>query len=255
MIVLASDYVGYRVVDFLVRRGEPIKVLGLDSRNPGGYNEQIRRAFEGAGENAGVVVDADCFNDPAFLDELSKGSPELGILAWWPKILKGRILELPARGWLNFHPSYLPFNRGKHPNFWCLVDETPCGVSLHFIDRCIDTGDVVARALVEVNWEDTGETVYRRSLERIVSLFEEHFDDISAGRAPRIPQNMEEGSFHWGRELDPASRIDLDEQYPARKLLNILRARTFEGHPSAYFEADGKRYAVRVSIREVRDQI
>ena len=59
----------------------------------------------------------------------------MGILAWWPYILKGRVIKIPKKGWLNFHPAYLPFNRGKHPNFWCLVDETKCGVTLYFIDE------------------------------------------------------------------------------------------------------------------------
>ena len=41
---------------------------------------------------------------------------------------------------VNLHISYLPFNRGSHPNFWSHFDDTPSGVTIHLIDEGIDTG-------------------------------------------------------------------------------------------------------------------
>ena len=37
------------------------------------------------------------------------------------------------------HISYLPFNRGAHPNYWSFKDNSPKGVTIHFIDNGIDT--------------------------------------------------------------------------------------------------------------------
>ncbi|MCS6820651.1 MAG: hypothetical protein NZ551_02175, partial [Microscillaceae bacterium] len=67
----------------------------------------------------------------------------------------------------------------------------------------------------------------------------------------RIPQVKSEGSFHWGKELEQASQIDLDATYTARNLLNLLRARTFEGYPSCYFIENGEKYEVRINIKRV----
>jgi methionyl-tRNA formyltransferase len=52
---------------------------------------------------------------------------DLGILAWWPKIVKQPLLNLPEKGFINTHPSMLPHNRGKHYNFWALIEEAPFG--------------------------------------------------------------------------------------------------------------------------------
>ena len=43
------------------------------------------------------------------------GDPDLGVLAWWPKIIKPPLLDFPKHGWINTHPSFLPCGRGKHP--------------------------------------------------------------------------------------------------------------------------------------------
>jgi methionyl-tRNA formyltransferase len=142
----------------------------------------------------------------------------------------------------------LPYNRGKHYNFWAIVEEAPFGVTLHHVDEGVDRGDIAFQARIETGWEDTGETLYRKAQVAIVRLFRDAFDDIVAGRIPRTPQDLGAGSFHLARELEPASRIDLDAPCTARQLLNVLRARTFPPHPAAWFEAGGEKYEVRVQI-------
>jgi methionyl-tRNA formyltransferase len=64
---------------------------------------------------------------------------------------------------------------------------------------------------------------------------------------------LDKGSTHYARELDPASKIDLDKEYKCIDLLNLLRARTFSEMPACYFYDDGKKYEVRISIKEVEN--
>ena len=52
------------------------------------------------------------------------------------------------------HISYLPYNRGSHPNFWSFYDKTPSGVSIHIVDKGIDTGPIVAQKYVNFNNKD-----------------------------------------------------------------------------------------------------
>lgn len=251
MILLASDWVGLGISAYLATRGQPIDWLILDESDRGRCNAEIRRAIAGA---AGLrrVESAASLSDPAFVQELAKTKPRLGVLAWWPHILKGPVIDVPQMGWINLHPGYLPYNRGKHPNFWCLVDGTPCGAALHFIDRGVDTGPVIARAQTETSWEDTGESIYRRCRDLAVQLFKDNFDAIVEGSAPPIPQGMADGTSHRGGEMDVASEIDLDASYPARRLLNLIRARMFPPHPTAFFRDGNRTYSVQVTIKEIR---
>jgi len=175
-------------------------------------------------------------------------------LAWWPKIIPRRIFEFAEKGAINLHPSLLPYNRGKHYNFWTLVEETPFGVSMHFVDEGIDTGDVIFQKPIEKGWSDTGGSLYAKAKHAVVELYQERYLDVIEGRYHRLPQAVGTGATHFERELEPASRISLDQPYQARALLNLLRARTFEGMPACYFFDDGKKYEVRISIIEANDE-
>lgn len=250
MIVLASDYVGLRTVEHLIEGGYAVDAVVIDPSDRGGFNPEIGRVVKRAGRGI-RLRSAEELGRPEFLDALAAASPRLGILAWWPRILKGRILSVPSMGWLNFHPSLLPDNRGKNPNFWCLADTTPCGVSLHFIDEGVDTGPVVAHAQVDVGWEDTGETVYLKCRERIVKLFRESVDGVLSGDLVPIDQDLSSGSSHKAADMAAASIIDLDAPTTARRVLNLIRAKMFDPYPTARFRDGGKTYSVQIVIREV----
>ncbi len=253
MILLASDYVGHRVVERLLAVGTKPSHIVLDGRDRGGFDTRIRETCQQYGFE-GTILEASALSDEATLDTLAATKPDIGVLAWWPRIIKGHLLTLPARGWLNFHPSLLPYGRGKNPNFWTLVDETPFGVTLHFIDAGVDTGPIVVQREIPVSWEDTGGSLYLQAREAIVDLFEESIDAILDGRLSGIPQDLDDGTAHRSADLDPASVIDLDVPIPPRRLFNTIRGRMYPPHPTACFYENGRRYDVEILIRESREE-
>jgi len=232
LIVAASDYVGLKIIEFLSDRRAEVGWLILDPKDRGGHNSKIVQAYR-KGTRGGAVEEASALKNPKFVSSLSRSRLRLGILAWWPYLLRGKVLTVPALGWVNLHPAYLPYNRGKHPNFWCLVDGTPPGVTLHAVDRGIDTGPVLAQKGLEIGWEDTGETVYKKLRDLAVDLFREVYERMVSDGLPRVPQPKGAGSFHASHEIEDVSRIALDAPTKARQLFNVSRARMFPPHPTA----------------------
>jgi len=174
---------------------------------------------------------------------------DLGLLAWWPDLIKGDLLTLPKYGWVNTHPSLLPCCRGKHPNFWAIVDELPYGVTLHAVEETTDSGPIIAQKEIPYTWEDTGESLFLEARTAIFDLFKETYPIIRELNFKTTLQKERGSSFHHSRELEKKSQIFLKTEYTGRELLNLLRARTFTGHPSCWFEEDGEKYEVRVNIR------
>jgi methionyl-tRNA formyltransferase len=174
---------------------------------------------------------------------------DLGLLAWWPKIIRQPLISLPRRGMINTHPSLLPYGRGKHYNFWSIIDRVPFGVSLHRVDEGIDSGDIVAQAELPYDWEDTGGLLYRKAAEAMLRLVQETYPGLRNLDFETRPQNLAAGTFHRSSELEAASSINLDKTYVARDLLNILRARTFPGYPACTFSDGNDVYEVRVDIK------
>ena len=44
---------------------------------------------------------------------------------------------------INLHISYLPYNKGAHPNFWSFADNTPSGVTIHEVNENLDSGNII----------------------------------------------------------------------------------------------------------------
>lgn len=101
---------------------------------------------------------------------------------------------------LNLHISYLPFNRGAHPNFWSFFDKTQSGVSIHLIDEGIDTGPILFQKKVEFLHEKTFIETYRRLHYEIENLFIDHIDSIISKKWIEKKQSGI-GTFHFARDL------------------------------------------------------
>lgn len=111
-------------------------------------------------------------------------------------ILKKSIIESSVAPIINLHISYLPWNRGAHPNFWSFFDCTPSGVSIHLIDEGIDTGPILYQRYVNFSKDQmTFSQTYRQLIVELESLFKENLKEIISGTYKTLPQRRK-GSYH-----------------------------------------------------------
>ena len=75
-------------------------------------------------------------------------------------ILTAELLEALGNRAVNIHNSVLPWNRGADPNIWSIVDRTPRGVTLHYMDAALDKGYIIAQKLLEDTDEETFTSSY-----------------------------------------------------------------------------------------------
>jgi methionyl-tRNA formyltransferase len=102
--------------------------------------------------------------------------------------LKGKII--------NLHISYLPWNRGVDPNLWSFLENTPKGVSIHYIDAGIDTGDIIAqKQITGFDADDTLASSYQRLSAEMMSLFKVTWPNIIKGTIEPKRQ-IAGGTFH-----------------------------------------------------------
>jgi len=245
--ICAAFYAGFEIVKFVAGHRFQLEFVATSNRDDSEYEAKIAGVCAERGIPCLRRVNV---NDASFIQEIRSRDLDLVVLAWWPSIVKKEALQAARKGWLNMHPSLLPYNRGKHPYYWSIVEGTPFGVSLHFIDEGIDTGQCVFQRQIPVGITDTGVSLYQKSVEENIALFKECYAKIAALDFTAVEQDHDIATFHWAHEIEDHSTIELDRHYRARDLLNILRARTFHNGPSACFHADGKKYFVRLQIEE-----
>ena len=244
LALFAADAPGLEIVRHFKKENVTPSCLCLDSND-----EDFNEAILAVGLDCTVIY-SDALYSEDTQEKLKGMQIDLGILAWWPYIVKSPLLGIAKTGFLNMHPSLLPHNRGKYYYFWTLAEQSPAGVSLHFIDEEIDSGDIVYQQSIETDWTDTGRSLRDRSVVCNIELFKKHFRDIASGNLPRKPQDFSCGSYHHGHELEPASQIHLDKPYTGREMLNLLRARSGFEKGGPWFEEAGKKYRATIKIEE-----
>lgn len=136
------------------------------------------------------VLSPSAVNAPEALAEIAAFAAELHVSMSYDQILREAILALPRRGTLNCHAGALPFYRGRNPLTWALINgETEFGVTVHWVDLGIDTGDIVRQVKVPISATDTYATLLQRAEVLCADTLVEAISEVYEGIDKRIVQS------------------------------------------------------------------
>ena len=185
-------------------------------------------------------------------DELNKVKqlkPDIILSVGFRQIIPEDILDIPPLGAINFHKSLLPLHRGANPVFWTILNETRAGVTIHYMDKGIDTGKIIAQMETEVAIHDTAETLYRRLESMQLELFKKVWQKIRKGSVSASDQSGE-SSYHVIEDFKQLRKISSQRKMNVMKFIHFLRAMTFPPFDNAYIEHNGKKYFIEIKIKE-----
>ena len=94
---------------------------------------------------------------------LTKTEADLLISASFPRLIPKEVLEIPKLGAINIHAGKLPKYRGYHPINWAIIkDEKEIGVTVHYIDEGMDTGNVLSQDTIAISNLDDVNTIRKK---------------------------------------------------------------------------------------------
>ncbi len=135
-------------------------------------------------------------NDPKFLDTLRSLSPDLIVSVSPPQIFREALINLPRLGCINVHSSLLPKYRGVLPTFWAMANsETETGVTVHFINKRIDEGNIILQEKVTIDPEDTLHSLIRKCKQVGADLLLQVIDQFEKGSVSTLSNPVESGSY------------------------------------------------------------
>ncbi|MFP6749649.1 MAG: formyltransferase family protein [Alphaproteobacteria bacterium] len=83
-------------------------------------------------------------NAEDFVERISALRPELNISMSYNQILRRPIIDTAPLGFINCHAGKLPRYRGRNVINWALINnETEIGLTIHYVNEGIDTGDII----------------------------------------------------------------------------------------------------------------
>ena len=110
-------------------------------------------------------------------------------------IIKKNIIDLFPGKIINLHISFLPWNKGADPNLWSFLEDTPKGVSIHYVNEGLDTGDILVQKEISYQLEDTLRTSYDRLSRTIEKQLIESWPHVRNDILIAFPQ-PHEGTIH-----------------------------------------------------------
>ena len=122
--------------------------------------------------------------------------PELIVVAAYGRILPDEILNAPRLGAINVHSSILPKYRGAAPINWAILNgDTVTGVSIMYMARELDAGDVILCKEMPIDPNEDALTLTVRLAELGADALHEAIERISEGTAVRTPQDGEKATY------------------------------------------------------------
>ena len=139
--------------------------------------------------------------DKITVEGLNKLRPDIIVSYNYRYIIKKEIIDFVKGNAVNLHISYLPYNKGAHPNVWSFLEDTPKGVTIHCIDEGIDTGKIIVQKEVAIDEDrETLKSSYEFLHAEMRSLFKETWDQIKSGAI--MPRDQEgHGTLHFMRDF------------------------------------------------------
>lgn len=186
------------------------------------------------------------------LETITQLNPDLIITAAYGQLLSEKVLNIPRLGAINVHASLLPKHRGGAPIHRSIIEgDEKTGVSIMYMAKTLDSGDIIAQKEIPILDEDSVGTMHDKLSYLGRDLLLEVLPSILNDTNHRTPQNHEEATFS-PNILKSDEYVDFNRK--AREVFNQIRG--LNPFPGGYTLLDGKRlklYASKITNEQTTE--
>lgn len=188
------------------------------------------------------IIKTDAANN--HIETIEKVAPDYIFVTGWSELLNEELLKIPKKGTIGFHPSILPYDRGRSVIAWQLEEDyKESGVSMFYYNNIPDAGDIIAIEKFKIEETDYVNDILDKCDLAIYSLVHAYFPLLRNELAPRKKQDLNQGNFRRLRK-DIDSLINWNKT--SRTIYNKIRAIS-QPYPGAFFYEDNQKITVWAS--------
>ena len=167
-------------------------------------------------------------------------NPDIIITCAYGQIIPESLINYPRLGCVNVHGSLLPRLRGGAPIHHAIIDgDTQTGITIMYMDKHMDSGDIIAKRSLPIGPNDTLDIVYEKMSKLGATLLIETLPSIIAGTNNRIKQDEKYVTFGYNITKEE-EKINFNN--PSIKIHNLIRG--LSSIPGAYCFFEEKRLKI-----------
>jgi methionyl-tRNA formyltransferase len=182
-------------------------------------------------------------NSPEFIEKINRYDADLLVSMSFNQILKKEIINLPRKGFINCHAGALPFYRGRNPLNWAIINgEKQFGITVHYVDEGIDTGDIVEQRLFPIALTDNYATLLYKAVVECANILHSAILKINSGKFTRQAQvDIHPVGTYFGIRTFGDELVNFN--WSAERIHNFIRAICTPG-PNARCFIGNQEYAI-----------
>lgn len=177
-------------------------------------------------------------NSAEFLDRMRGYECDLFVSMSFNQIFRNVLINLPPLKTINCHAGKLPFYRGRNILNWVLInDEKEFGITVHYVDEGIDTGDIIIQRCYRITDEDDYSTLLERAYDGCATNLYVAIKFIQKNNVTPIAQkNIHPRGFYCSERREGDERLDWNQK--SRDIFNFVRAICRPGPAARTFLSD-----------------
>ena len=182
--------------------------------------------------------------------DVLKLEPDIIITCAYGQIIPEQILNYPKYGCINVHASLLPKLRGGSPLHHAIIDGyDKTGVTIMYMDKGMDTGDIIEQREIPISDDDTVGTIHDKLSLLGSKLLYDTLPSIIDGTCKRIKQD--EGEVTICHNITHEEEL-IDFNKTVREIFNQVRG--MNPYPVSYLTLNNKVYKIYKVSYEISDK-
>lgn len=167
-------------------------------------------------------IEYDDLTEDDFIQRIRALEIDLAVVCSFNYKVPKKLLDSVRGGFVNLHPSLLPYYRGANPYSQPIINnEEFSGVTLHFMNEHFDKGDIIVQQKLQITPRETMGTLFNRTnligLEMLIKVL----GDFEKGDLPRFKQ--EDGDYPLGKTI-PEEMLFINYENTAGQIERFIRA-------------------------------
>ncbi len=185
-------------------------------------------------------------NDQTNIKKLRNYNCDVFVSMSFNQIIKKELINIPPKGFINCHAGALPFYRGRNVLNWVLInDEKYFGITTHYIDEGIDTGDIILQKKFPIKDSDDYHSLLKTAFLNCPIILLKALNMINNSNVLSYPQNKIHPIGSYFKKRLPGDEF-ISWEWTSRRIFNFIRSISLPG-PIARTKINNKELLIKKS--------